>query len=296
MQLEDMRIFAAAVEAASFTGAASQLGLSKQFVSKRVMALEEQLGARLLVRTTRRLSVTPVGREYFDRVVQILADVDDAERVVASRNTQPRGALRVTAPMSFGTMHLGPVIPEFLNHYDELTLEIDLNDRTVDLIAEGYDMGVRIGVLSDSSLIARRIAPFEMVTCASPTYLAQRGSPESPADLVHHNCLLYGHGKNVEWPFAFQGRARGVAVSGRIRVNNGEIARDAAVAGLGITMLPTFIVNDALASGRLMRVLEPFEPPKGGVFAVYPQHRQSSAAVRAFVDFLVERFSVADAG
>lgn len=291
MQLEDMRIFVAAVDAASFTGAAARLGLSKQFVSKRVMALEEQLGARLLVRTTRRLSVTPVGREYVERVVQILADVEDAERIVASRNTKPRGALRVTAPMSFGTMHLGPVIPEFFNRYDEVTLEIDLNDRTVDLVGEGYDMGVRIGMLSDSSLIARRIAPFEMVTCASPTYLAQRGSPETPAELAHHHCLLYGHGKSVEWPFSFHGRARNVPVSGRIRVNNGEIARDAAVAGLGVTMLPTFIVNKALASGQLIKVLEDYEPPKGGVYAVYPQHRQSSAAVRAFVDFLVERFS-----
>ncbi|WP_205962730.1 LysR family transcriptional regulator [Pararobbsia silviterrae] len=290
MQLEDMRIFVAAVEAASFTGAAARLGLSKQFVSKRVMALEEQLGARLLVRTTRRLSVTPVGRDYFERVVQILADVADAERIVASQNAKPRGALRVTAPMSFGTMHLGPVIPEFMHRYDEVTLDIDLNDRTVDLVGEGYDMGVRIGVLSDSSLIARRIAPFDMVACASPTYLAQYGSPETPADLAHHQCLLYGHGKSVEWPFAIHGRARGVPVTGRVRVNNGEIARDAAVAGLGVTMLPTFIVSAALASGQLIKVLEPYEPPKGGVFAVYPQHRQSSAAVRAFVDFLVERF------
>ncbi|HTJ94837.1 MAG TPA: LysR family transcriptional regulator [Pararobbsia sp.] len=293
MQLEDMRIFVAAVEAASLTGAATRLGLSKQFVSKRVMALEEQLGARLLVRTTRRLSVTPVGRDYFDRVVQILADVDDAERIVASQNAKPRGALRVTAPMSFGTLHLGPVMPEFLHRYDEVTLEIDLNDRTVDLVGEGYDMGVRIGVLNDSSLIARRIAPFEMVACASPTYLAQRGSPETPADLAQHHCLLYGHGKSVEWPFAFHGRARGVPVSGRLRVNNGEIARDAAVAGLGITMLPTFIVHGALTSGKLIKVLEDYEPPAGGVFAVYPQHRQSSAAVRAFVDFLVERFGEA---
>ncbi|CAM2140659.1 LysR family transcriptional regulator, regulator for bpeEF and oprC [Pararobbsia alpina] len=294
MQLEDMRIFVAAVDAASFTGAATRLGLSKQFVSKRVMALEEQLGARLLVRTTRQLSVTPVGRDYYDRVVRILADVEDAERIVASQNAKPRGALRVTAPMSFGTMHLGPVMPEFLHRYDEVGLEIDLNDRTVDLIGEGYDMGVRIGVLTDSSLIARRIAPFEMVACASPTYLAQRGAPETPSDLADHQCLLYGHGKSVEWPFSLHGRARSVPVSGRLRVNNGEIARDAAIAGLGVTMLPTFIVQGALTSGKLIKVLEAFEPPKGGVFAVYPQHRQSSPAVRAFVDFLVERFAPED--
>jgi DNA-binding transcriptional LysR family regulator len=291
MQFEDMRIFAAAVDAASFTGAAIRLGLSKQFVSKRVMALEEQLGARLLNRTTRRLSVTPVGRAYYERVVQILGDVEDAERAVASENVRPRGTLRVTAPMSFGTMHLGPVIPEFMQRCEEVSLEIDLNDRVVDLVGEGYDMGVRIGVLSDSSLIARRIAPFEMVACCSPGYLAKRGRPETPDDLRHHDCLAYGHSKSVDWTFSIHGRLRPVAVTGRIRVNNGELARDAALAGLGVTVLPTFIVGQAIESGHLVKVLEAYEPPVGGVFAVYPQHRQSSAAVRAFVDFLVERFA-----
>jgi DNA-binding transcriptional LysR family regulator len=291
MQLEDMRIFAAAVDAASFTSAATRLGLSKQFVSKRVMALEEQLGARLLVRTTRRLSVTPVGRAYYERVVQILGDVEDAERAVANENAQPRGTLRLTAPMSFGTMHLGPMIPAFLQRCEEVSLEIDLNDRVVDLVGEGYDMGIRIGVLSDSSLIARRIAPFEMVTCCSPAYLARRGRPETPDDLIRHDCLVYGHSKSVDWPFKVHDHPRFVAVTGRIRVNNGEVARDAALAGLGITALPTFIVGEAISSGRLVKVLEDYEPPAGGVFAVYPQHRQSSAAVRAFVDFLVERFA-----
>lgn len=291
MQLEDMRIFAAAVDAASFTGAATRLGLSKQFVSKRVMALEEHLGARLLVRTTRRLSVTPVGRAYYDRVVQILNEVEEAERAVASENAQPRGTLRLTAPMSFGTMHLGPMIPDFMRRCEEVSLEIDLNDRLVDLVGEGYDMGIRIGMLSDSSLIARRIAPFQMVACCSPTYLAKKGRPTTPAELAQHDCLVYGHSKSVDWLFKIHERPRPVAVTGKIRVNNGELARDAALAGLGITALPTFIVGEALASGQLVKVLEDYEPPVGGVFAVYPQHRQSSAAVRAFVDFLVERFA-----
>ncbi len=291
MQIEDMRIFAAAVDATSFTGAATRLGLSKQFVSKRVMALEAHLGARLLVRTTRRLSVTPVGRAYYERVVQILGDIEDAEHAVTSENARPRGTLRVTAPMSFGTMHLGPLIPEFLLRCEEVSLEIDLNDRVVDLVGEGYDMGIRIGLLSDSSLIARRIAPFEMVTCCSPDYIARKGRPANPGELARHDCLVYGHSKSVDWLFKIQDHARPVAVTGRIRVNNDELARDAAIAGLGITALPTFIVAEAIDSGRLVKVLEEYEPPAGGVFAVYPQHRQSSAAVRAFVDFLVERFA-----
>jgi DNA-binding transcriptional LysR family regulator len=232
-----------------------------------------------------------VGRAYYERVVQILGDVEDAERAVANENAQPRGTLRLTAPMSFGTMHLGPMIPAFLQRCEEVALEIDLNDRVVDLVGEGYDMGIRIGVLSDSSLIARRIAPFEMVTCCSPAYLARRGRPETPDDLIRHDCLVYGHSKSVDWPFKVHDHPRFVAVTGRIRVNNGEVARDAALAGLGITALPTFIVGEAIGSGRLVKVLEDYEPPAGGVFAVYPQHRQSSAAVRAFVDFLVERFA-----
>ena len=285
-QLEDMQIFVATVDAASFTAASIKLGLSKQFVSRRIMTLEARLGVRLLNRSTRRLSVTEVGREYYERAAKIIEDVGDAERAVSSQNTSPRGTLRVTAPMSFGTLHLGTLLPRFLLQCSQISVELDLSDRTVDLISEGYDMAIRIGTLPDSSLIARPLAPAPLVTCCSPAYLQARGAPATPAELKDHDCIPYGHSRSVEWLFDKDGKPWPVAVTGRLRVNNGEVARDAAIAGLGIAALPTFIVEPALRAGRLVTVLDRYARPPATVFAVYPQHRQSFLAIRAFVDFL----------
>jgi DNA-binding transcriptional LysR family regulator len=290
-QLEDMRIFVETLDAGSFTQAAERLGLSKQFVSKRVMAVEARLGVRLLVRTTRRLRATEPGLAYGERARRILQEVDEAEQSIAHLGAAPRGTLRLSAPMSFGTMHLSPAMPRFLAAYPELAVELELNDRTVDLVGEGYDMAVRIGTLADSSLIARSIAPMEQVTCCSPGYLARKGAPASPAELGRHDCLLYGHGKHVEWHYGVQGKVRPFAVSGRLRANNGEVVRDAAVAGLGLAYLPTFIVGEALEAGSLVTVLDEHRPPASAVHAVYPQHRQSSLAIRAFVDFLRSTFA-----
>lgn len=289
-QLEDMRIFVTTVDAGSFTTAAETLGLSKQFVSRRVMALEERLGVRLLNRTTRRLHITPAGQEYYARALRILDDVGEAELAVSSQGAAPKGTLRVTAPMSFGTMHLGAVLPNFLLRYPAVGVELDLNDRPVDLIREGYDMAIRIGKLQDSTLVARALAPAQVVTCCSPAYLFGRGAPATPAELGAHDCLLYGHGRGVEWPFQRDGRPWQVAVDGRLLTNNGEIVRDAAIAGLGIARLPTFIVGEALHDGRLVTVLDAYAPPPVAVHAVYPQHRQRSLTVRAFIDFLDEAF------
>lgn len=283
-----MRIFVTTVEKGSFTGASDMLGLSKQFVSRRVMALEGRLGVRLLNRTTRRLNVTDAGREFHARAVRILEAVEDAELAVSSQGDSPRGTLRLTAPMSFGTLYLGSVLPAFLLRYPAVSVELDLNDRTVDLIREGYDMGIRIGRLQDSTLIARALAPAQIVTCCSPAYLDGRGAPATPDDLAAHDCLLYGHSRQVTWGFQEEGKPRSVAVSGCLLANNGEIVRDAALAGLGIAWLPTFIVGDALREGRLVTVLDAYAPPPSVVHAVYPQHRQASLAIRAFVDFLRE--------
>lgn len=290
-QLEDMRIFAETVEAGSFTAAAERLELSKQFVSKRISALEARLGARLLVRTTRKLRVTELGVAYYERARGILQEVDDAEQMVTSQNASPRGLLRVTAPMSFGTMHLSPAIPDFLQRYADVTLDLDLNDRRVDLIGEGYDMAVRIGMLADSTLIARRIAPLDLVVCASPAYLEAQGAPKVPEDLSRYNCLLYGNNRSSEWELSREQKTLTVAVSGRLRVNNGEVLRDAAIAGLGLAILPTFIVAPALADGRLVSVLDPYRPPTTSIYVVYPQHRQTSLLIRSFTDFLQDRFN-----
>lgn len=290
-QLEDMRLFAQTVESGSFTQAADRLGLSKQFVSKRLMALESRLGVQLLIRTTRTLRTTQVGQMYYEQASRVVQEVDGIEQAIARQNAMPRGRLRVSAPMTFGTMHLSPVIPRFLSAYPEVNLELELNDRMVDLVGEGFDAGVRIGVLSDSSLVGVRVSHMELVTCCSPDYLARRGAPARPEDLPRHDCLPYGHRRHVEWTFAMQGKPKLVAINGRLCANNGEVLRDAACAGLGIIQLPTFIVGDALADGRLVTVLDGFRPPIAGVHTVYPSHRQPSLAVRAFTEFMRGTFA-----
>lgn len=293
-QLEDMRIFAETVDAQSFTAAADRLGLSKQFVSKRIAALEKRLGARLLIRSTRQLRVTDLGLAYHERAQRILQEVDAAEQMISSQTATPRGVLRLSAPMTFATLHLGSLIPAFMQRHPDVSVELELNDRMVDLIGEGYDMAVRIGTLTDSSLIARRITTVQLISCASAGYLARHGTPAAPDELSAHACLIYGHVRHGEWSFRIGERARKIPVSGPMRANNGEMLRDAAIAGLGIVSLPDFIVADALADGRLVAVLESFRPEGFTVYAVYPQHRQSSLLVRTFSDFLVERFGEAD--
>lgn len=293
-QLEDMRMFTVTAEMGSFTAAAERLGVTKQFISRRIMALEKRLGSRLLIRTTRKLSVTDTGRSYCERALKILEAVEETEQLVADCNASPRGSLRISAPVSFGTLHLGPAIAHFMTQYPEVKVELDLNDRFVDIVGEGYDMAVRIGQLDDSSLVARHIALTQLLVCASPDYLARRGVPQRPEDLTEHDCLLYGHGPYVEWHFAKQGKLLSLKVTGRLRVNNGELACDAAIAGVGIVFLPSFMVGNALRDNRLQTVLDTFLPPPLGINVVYPQHRQTSQTVRAFADFLRNTFGKAD--
>lgn len=289
-QLEDMQIFVSTVEAQSFTAAAERLGLSKQFISRRIMALEERLGARLLIRTTRKLSVTDTGRSYYERALKIIDEVNETEQLVSRANTSPRGTLRISAPVSFGTLHLGPAIARFMAQCPDVAIELDLSDRFVDIVGEGYDMAIRIGHLADSSLVARHIAPAQLVTCASPAYLKAHGKPKTPLDLKMHECLIYGHARNVEWAFAEQGKPLRILVKGRMRANNGELTCAAAVEGLGIALLPTFIVGEALRARKLLTILDAYAPPPLNIYAVYPQHRQSSLAIKAFADFLRSTF------
>lgn len=295
-QLEDMQIFVSAVDAQSFTKAADKLGLSKQFISRRIMALEERLGARLLIRTTRKLSVTDTGRLYYERALKIIEEVGETEQLVSSRNTSPRGTLRISAPVSFGTLHLGQAVARFMAQCPDIHIEMDLNDRLVDIVGEGYDMAIRIGQLADSSLIARQIAPVQMVACASPAYLKQRGKPQTPMDLKQHDCLLYGHSGSVEWTFANpeSGKPLHIPVKGRLRANNGELGCTAAIAGLGIVLLPTFIVGEALRGKQLLTLLDRYAPPPLTIYAIYPQHRQASLAIKAFSDFLRTTFGKAN--
>ncbi|QJQ11392.1 LysR family transcriptional regulator [Pseudomonas putida] len=286
---EDMRIFAQVMEAGSFTAAADRLGMSKQSVSRRLMQLEERLGVRLLNRSTRRLDATPLGQHYYQSALRLLGEVQQVEHDISGQAQALRGTLRLSAPLSFAMSHLGCLLTEFLQLHPQVDVEVDLSDRAVDLIGEGYDLALRIGGLEDSSLIARRIASVERVYCASPAYLQARGVPLKPEDLAGHDCLPYGHSRQVQWQFRQGGKAQAIQVTGRMRANNGELLRDAAIAGMGVTYLPTFIVGQALADGRLVNVLEEWTPPALQLSAVYPQHRQVARPVQGFVSFLRER-------
>ena len=291
---EDMTVFVRAVEAESFSGAAQRLGLAKSVVSRRIGSLEGRLGTSLFRRTTRRLSLTETGQAYYERARRILADVVEAEEAARRLQSELRGTLKVAAPMSFGLIHLSPAVADFLVAHRQLEIELDLNDRRVDLVSEGYDLAIRICKLPDSSLIARRLAPCRHLVCASPAYLQERGEPRSPEELEgnRHDCLVYSNRTiSEEWRFRVGGQWRSIRVRAkRLGVNNGDVLRDAAIAGLGLVALPTFIVSVAIRKGELKPVLRDFELDDLPIHAVWPPNRALSAKVRAFVDFLSERF------
>lgn len=290
--LTDIAVFVKVVELSSFTAAAEALEMSQPVVSKAVTRLEEKLGARLLNRTTRKLSLTEAGSALYQRAAQALAQIEDAELEVARFQTEPRGTLRVSAPTSFSILHMGPLLAEFSSRYPGVTLDFQLDDRTVDLVHEGFDVAIRIGQLEDSSLIARRIAPCRVVLCAAPSYLAKRGTPQVPEELLEHECLVYTNLRSPrEWRFTDEaGELHVVPVNGRLHSNNTLLERDAAVAGAGIISVPTFYVGEQLRSGALVPILCKYLPLQLAVYAVYPQQRKPLPKVRAFIDFLVERF------
>jgi DNA-binding transcriptional LysR family regulator len=290
-KLSGMAVFARVVESQSFTGGAALLGMSRSAVSKAIAGLEDRLGAQLLNRTTRRLALTEIGQAYYERCARIVAEAEDAELAVSRLQAAPRGILRLNAPVSFGILHLAPMLSEFMQRYPALRVEIDLADRMVDLIEEGYDLAVRIGALPDSSLIARRLADNHMVVCAAPAYWQRHGRPGEPRDLAGHACITYAYQRSPnEWPFMGPGGRFSVRVDGPLMSNNGDLALTIALAGLGIVVLPCFLCGAHLADGRLEPVLRDWMPPPTGIHAVYPHGRHLSAKVRAFVDFLVERF------
>ncbi len=289
--LDAMQVFVQAVESRSFTVAARRLGLSKSVVSRRITALEGRLGVRLLNRTTRSLSPTEAGQAYYERCSRILAEVEAAEAGLHSLAGGLSGVLRVAAPVSFGQQYLAPAVADFVAAHPRITVELDVNDRFVDVVGEGIDVAVRIGRLRDSSLVARRLAPIRRVASCSPAYAERRGLPRRPEDLAAHDCLGYTNlAASEEWRFRIGERWRPVPVRGPLRANNGEILLQAAVAGLGIAALPTFLCGPALRSGALVRVLPRFEMLEATLCAIYPQSRHLSPKVRSFVDFLAARF------
>jgi DNA-binding transcriptional LysR family regulator len=283
-------VFVAVVEAKSFTGAASMLGLTKSAVSRRISDLEEDLGVRLLHRTTRRLSLTEAGEGYLEHARGALLEASAAEDAATALQRVPRGRLRINTPMSFGRLHVAPAMPAFLQRYPEIQVDMTMDDRVVDLVEGRYDVAIRVGTLPDSSLVARKLAPNHNALCASPAYLKAHGNPATPEELLDHNCLLYAYFSEAnEWTFERGGERLSVRVSGSYQVNNSEALREALLQGTGIGRIPTFIVGPDIAKGRLVRLLCDYRMPSQDIYAVWPERRHLPSKVRVFIDFLSER-------
>jgi DNA-binding transcriptional LysR family regulator len=293
-RFDNMRVFAKVVESASFTAAAARLGISASMVSQHVKELEERLGARLLNRTTRKVSLTETGRAYYERCARLLADLEETEQAVSDMHAAPRGELRINATPSFGILQLAPAIADFTARFPGISVELMLSERLVDLVAEGFDVAVRVEEPPDSSLIARQLAPCRMVVCGAPRYFEKHGTPRTPADLAIHNCLtvaVTGLSYYRTWHLtAADGTALNISPIGNLRTNSGAVLKVAALAGHGLVCLPTYLVGDALQSGRLVTVLDDYTAPPLALRALYPHNRHLSAKVRAFVDFLAARF------
>lgn len=291
LDVNAMLVFASVVDEKSFSGAARRLGQSKSAVSKQVAHLEDAVGARLLQRTTRRLALTDAGAAFYQRCARIVAEVEDAQRTVAELQTEPRGKLRVSGPLSFGIRYLGPVIADFLGAHGGLEIELDLTDRRVDLVEEAFDVAIRIGRLADSSLIARRLCPISLHLIASPAYLDRHGRPTHPRELAGHNCMQYTYAAPDAWVLRTPQGPYTVHAQGNLRTNNGDVVLNAVRAGLGIAILPGFICGPDLQSGAVEALFGDCIEAAPVLSAVYPHGRHISTKVRMFIDALVAAFA-----
>ena len=295
-RMDCMRAFVATADLGGFSRAAAKLGVARALVSKRVAALEAEMGTRLFARTTRRLSLTEPGRRFHVQCANILGLYASAEAELRQLQDEPTGLLKVNAPMSFGTLHLADAVAEFMALHPALNVQLVLDDRFVDLLSEGFDVGIRIGALADSSLIVRRLCPSRRVLCAAPGYLDAAGIPAHPRDLANHRCLHYGYlASGLRWRLSGPDGEHTLEVPLSLCANNGEALLRAAIAGRGIVLLPTFICGADLRAGRLVRVLPDYAPPPADINAIWPGGGPLPSKVRRFVDFLVERFGDAPA-
>jgi DNA-binding transcriptional LysR family regulator len=290
-KLTSLRAFVKVVELGSFSEAGRKLRLSRSAISKYIADLERDLGVQLIHRTTRRVSPTESGQVYFERTLSALAELDAADQAVAHLQSTPRGLLRVNAPMSFGTIKLGPLIADFMARYPDLQIQLVLSDEHVDPVQGGLDVTLRIAELDSSSLIARKLIAVDRVVCASPGYLKKNGKPKLPDDLRQHNCLTYGFlSTGNQWKLTGpDGADHWIAPPWTLCANNAEVLRDAAVKGRGIAVLPAFLAENELKSGALMTCLDDYKTPPLTLYAIYPPTRHLSVKVRSFIDFLIER-------
>ncbi|PNG27441.1 LysR family transcriptional regulator [Methylocella silvestris] len=290
---EGLAIFAKVVEMRSIAGAAGELGLSSPTISKALTRLERRLGARLFNRTSRRLALTDAGRELAERARQLVADAEATESALIAQSLSPRGLVRLAAPMSFGLREVAPILPAFLTRYPDVSIDLHLSDGLVDLIGDGFDAALRVGVLPDSSLVARRLCASPRYTVAAPSYLERHGRPTHPAHLSDHLCLGYTYLASPDlWRFKNKkGEEASVRPKGQLRANNGDALMPALIAGLGVGDLPQFIVKEALADGRLERVLADWLTPQGSLFLVTPPGGPRPARVELLGDFLAEQLA-----
>ncbi len=291
-KFESMRAFTRVVEHEGFAAAAREMGLSRSAVNKLVINLENQLGVQLLHRSTRRVSPTETGLAFYERCLNILADLEEAELSVSQLQEEPKGILKINAPMSFGMLHLAPAIADFLTRYPDLKAQVTLEDRFVDPIEEGYDVLIRVAEPPTSaSLIVHHLAPVQRILCASPDYLHHHTTPTHPNDLKQHSCLHYGYlATGNSWKLFGQDGEYTIPVNGMLCSNNGEVLREAALNGLGITLLPEFLIETQLQSGQLLPVLNQYSTPDISLCVIYPVNRHLSAKTRVLTDFLQQRF------
>ena len=292
-RFESIRAFVKVVEHRGFAAAARAMNMSRSAVNKHVIALEDRLGVQLLTRTTRKVTPTDTGIAFYERCISILGELESAELAASQLQQEARGTLKVNAPMTFGTMHLSRLIADFMGRYPDLRIELTLSDRITDPIEDGADVTIRITEPpGPANLIAHEIVEGRLAVCAAPSYVARQGAPQHPGELAAHSCLHYGHlaAGNV-WHFTGADGAHAVRVSGALCSNNGEVLRDAAIAGRGIAVLPTFIVGADLQSGRLTSLLPDYAPPKLAIYVLYPPNRHLSAKIRLFTEFMAERFA-----
>ena len=286
-----MEVFVAVVEAGSLTAAAERFDLSSAMVGKHIRSLETQLSTRLLTRTTRRQSLTEIGRQYYEQCRRILADVKAAESLAEAMTSAPRGTLKVTVPLTYRVEVFSPAMTDYLNQYPEVSLELDLSNRVFDLVEEGFDAAVRIGRLPDSSLVARPLKPYRMRACASPAYLQRMGTPKTPADLLHHECLGFLHwGREGLWRLDGDAESDYQLRPGRFRANNGQALKMAALRGFGLVLQPEALLANEIGQGTLVSVLEDYLPDGAPVHLIYPRDRQPTPKLTSFIDFVIERF------
>ncbi len=295
---DGIEVFVRVARAGSFSAAARDLDQTPSAVSKQIGRLEDRLGARLFDRTTRQVRLTEAGAAFFERCARIVSEMEEAERAVSHSHGAPRGTLRLNAPVVFGCRHVVPLLAEFLAAYPEVRIDVTFNDRYVDLLEEGVDVAIRIGELTDSNLIARRLAPNHRVVCGASAYFERNGFPDRPADLTEHNCLVYTYrASRNDWSLvcANRDRAKGqevVRVSGNLETNNAEAIHGALLDGVGLGLLPLWLVGADLRTGRLVRALPDYQGTDSAIYAVYPPGRHLSPKVRSFIDFLAERLRI----